>query len=60
MLEGAAGVSSPYNQAGALLRGVREADLKRLPGIAGNVRAGTLDGFDPAPASPSASAWRRI
>jgi len=46
MLEGAAGVSSPYNQAGALLRGVREADLKRLPGIAGNVRAGTLDGFD--------------
>src|SRR5438270_8829787 len=37
MLEGAAGVSSPYNQAGALLRGVREADLKRLPGIATNV-----------------------
>jgi lipoprotein-releasing system permease protein len=46
MLEGAAGVSSPYNQAGALLRGVREADLKRLPGIASNVRAGTLNGFD--------------
>ncbi|GAC1547478.1 MAG: lipoprotein-releasing ABC transporter permease subunit [Beijerinckiaceae bacterium] len=46
MLEGAAGVSSPYNQAGALLRGIREADIKRLPGIAGNVRSGTLDGFD--------------
>src|SRR5947209_17634176 len=46
MLEGAAGVSSPYNQAGALLRGVREVDLKRLPGIAANVRAGTLDGSD--------------
>ena len=46
MLEGAAGVSSPYNQAGALLRGIREADLKRLPGIAGNVRAGSLDAFD--------------
>src|SRR5436305_9816187 len=46
MLEGAAGVSTPYNQAGARLRGVREADLKRLPGIAGNVSAGTLDGFD--------------
>jgi len=46
MLEGAAGVSSPYNQAGALLRGVHEADLSRLPGIATNVRAGTLDGFD--------------
>jgi lipoprotein-releasing system permease protein len=46
MLEGAAGVSSPYNQAGALLRGVREADLKRLPGIAAHIRGGTLDGFD--------------
>ena len=46
MVEGAAGVSSPYQQSGALVRGVREADIKRLPGIAGNVRRGTLDGFD--------------
>jgi len=30
----------------ALVRGVREADIKRLPGIAGNVKLGTLDGFD--------------
>ena len=38
MVEGAAGVSSPYQQSGALVRGIREADIKRLPGIAGNVR----------------------
>ncbi len=46
MVEGAAGVSSPFNQAGALVRGVREADLKTLPGIAGHVKVGTLEGFD--------------
>jgi lipoprotein-releasing system permease protein len=46
MVEGAAGVSSPYQQSGALVRGIREADIKRLPGIAGNVKLGTLDGFD--------------
>ena len=46
MVEGAAGVSSPYQQSGALVRGIREADIQRLPGIAGNVRRGTLDGFD--------------
>lgn len=48
MVEGAAGVSTQYGQAGALVRGVREEDLKRLPGVAGNVRLGTLDGFDAA------------
>ena len=46
MVEGAAGVSSPYNQSGALVRGVRESDLKRLPGISGNIKQGTIDGFD--------------
>ncbi len=46
MVEGAAGVSSPYQQSGALVRGIREADIKRLPGIANNVRRGSLDGFD--------------
>jgi lipoprotein-releasing system permease protein len=46
MVEGAAGVSSPFNQAGALVRGVNEADLKELPGIAGHVKVGTLEGFD--------------
>ena len=48
MVEGAAGVASPYQQAGALVRGITEHDLKRLPGIAGNVKLGTLDGFDRA------------
>ncbi|MBV1702547.1 MAG: lipoprotein-releasing ABC transporter permease subunit [Hyphomicrobiales bacterium] len=46
LVEGAAGVSSQYNQSGALVRGVRESDLKRLPGIAGHVVQGSLDGFD--------------
>jgi lipoprotein-releasing system permease protein len=46
LVEGAAGVSSTFNQAGALVRGIREADLKQLPGIAGHVKVGTLDGFD--------------
>ncbi|WP_158808215.1 lipoprotein-releasing ABC transporter permease subunit [Beijerinckia sp. L45] len=48
MVEGAAGVSSPFNQAGALVRGVKEADLKELPGIAGHVKIGSLEGFDKA------------
>ena len=46
MVEGAAGVSSQFNQAGALVRGIREGDLKVLPGIAGHVKTGTLEGFD--------------
>jgi lipoprotein-releasing system permease protein len=48
MIEGAAGVSSPYQQSGALVRGIREIDIKRLPGIQGHVTLGTLDGFDAA------------
>ena len=46
MVEGAAGVSSPYGQSGALVRGIRQADIGRLPGIAGNVKQGTLEDFD--------------
>ena len=48
MIEGAAGVSSPVNQSGALVRGIRVSDLKRVPGIANNIKLGTLDGFDGA------------
>jgi lipoprotein-releasing system permease protein len=48
MVEGAAGVSSPYQQSGVLARGVREADLKALPGVVGNLRDGTFEGFDRA------------
>ncbi len=46
MVEGAAGVSSPYGQAGALVRGIRQEDILKLPGIAGNVKQGSLDDFD--------------
>ncbi|MDB5597142.1 MAG: Lipoprotein-releasing system transrane subunit LolC [Hyphomicrobiales bacterium] len=46
MVESAAGVSSQYQQTGGLVRGIREADIKRLPGIANNVKLGTLESFD--------------
>ena len=48
LVEAAAGVSSPAQQTGALVRGIDENDLKRLPGIVGNVRTGTLEHFDTA------------
>lgn len=31
---------------GVLVRGVTEADLVKLPGISGNIRSGSLEGFD--------------
>lgn len=31
---------------GALVRGVREKDIKQFPLVAGNIRQGTLDGFE--------------
>ena len=48
MVEGQAFAQSSFTQGGtgALVRGIREADIKRLPGVAGNVRSGTLDNFD--------------
>jgi lipoprotein-releasing system permease protein len=47
MVEGSAFASSPFSQSGAgvLVRGVSGADIRRLPGIAGHVTSGTLDGF---------------
>jgi lipoprotein-releasing system permease protein len=38
--------SSAFASTGALVRGVREVDMKRLDTIAKNIRAGTLDNFD--------------
>ena len=38
--------SSPLQGLGALVRGVPESGLKSLPLVAGNVRYGTLEGFD--------------
>jgi lipoprotein-releasing system permease protein len=46
LVEGQALASSPYNSSFALVRGVRGADLKRLPGVGSTIRQGTLDGFD--------------
>ena len=46
MVEGPAGVSSPFNQSGALVRGISGEDLRALPGVDGHIVQGTLDGFD--------------
>lgn len=46
IVEGQALASSPFNATGVLVRGIRAADLMKLPSIAKNIRQGTLDGFD--------------
>jgi lipoprotein-releasing system permease protein len=46
IVEGQALASSPFNSAGVLVRGIRSADLIKLPSIANNIKQGTLDGFD--------------
>jgi lipoprotein-releasing system permease protein len=46
IVEGQALASSPFNAGGVLVRGIRLADLKKLPSIANNIKQGTLDGFD--------------
>jgi lipoprotein-releasing system permease protein len=46
LVEGQALASSPFHAGGVLVRGVREADLKRLPAISPNIRHGSLDGFE--------------
>ena len=46
LIEAQAFVSSPANSSGAFVRGVREADLRRLPGVGDHIIQGTLDGFD--------------
>ncbi|WP_417709209.1 lipoprotein-releasing ABC transporter permease subunit [Roseibium aggregatum] len=45
-VEGQALVSGPAGNFGALVRGLHESDLRRVPLIANNVRSGSLDGFD--------------
>src|ERR1700720_1836534 len=46
LVEGQALASSPFNSAGVLVRGMRVADIMKLPSIATNIKFGTLDGFD--------------
>jgi lipoprotein-releasing system permease protein len=46
LIEGQAMISSPQNTLGALVRGLSEESLKKLTLVSGNIRFGTLDGFD--------------
>ncbi len=46
MVEGQALASSPFNSSGVLVRGMRAADLLKLPSLANNIKRGSLDGFD--------------
>ncbi|ACL59023.1 lipoprotein-releasing ABC transporter permease subunit [Methylobacterium nodulans] len=48
MVEGQAFASSPYGGSGVLVRGVRAEDLKKIQAVSGNIRGGTLEGFDTA------------
>ncbi len=49
LIEGQTMASTTAKATGALVRGVREADLKRLDIIASNIQFGTLDGLDDNP-----------
>ena len=46
IVEGQALSSSPFNASGVLVRGMRVADVGKLPSVANNVRQGTFEGFD--------------
>jgi lipoprotein-releasing system permease protein len=46
IVEGQALASSPVSASGVLVRGIRVADLKRMPSVANNILQGTLEGFD--------------
>src|SRR5215813_2364613 len=41
--EGQALASSPFNASGVLVRGIRGADLAKLPSISNNIKQGTLE-----------------
>src|ERR687883_167455 len=45
VVEGQALASSPFGSGGVLVRGVRGADLAKLPSIANKIRQGSLEGF---------------
>ena len=57
LVEGQALASSQTGNGGVLVRGIREADLKAIPFVGGNVKGGTLDGFD---TSPGVAIGRRL
>ncbi|PZN99769.1 MAG: lipoprotein-releasing ABC transporter permease subunit [Hyphomicrobiales bacterium] len=49
LVEGQALASSQTGNGGVLVRGIREADIKAIPFIGGNIKTGTLDDFDGTP-----------
>ena len=49
LVEGQVMISTPATSSGALVRGLRENDLKQLKAVSDNIRFGTLDGFDTSP-----------
>ena len=48
LIEGQVLATGPAGSGGALVRGVREQDIASIPGLAANIKAGTLAGFDTA------------
>lgn len=46
LVEGQALVSSGVGGSGALIRGISEADLKKIKVVSDNIKGGTLEGFD--------------
>ncbi|MBD8908001.1 lipoprotein-releasing ABC transporter permease subunit [Methylorubrum zatmanii] len=46
MVQGQAFASSPYGGSGVLVRGVRAADLPKIPAVSSAIKSGTLEGFD--------------
>ena len=46
LVEGQAMASMPHLAVAGLVRGMREDDLKSVPLVGGNIRFGSLDGFD--------------
>jgi lipoprotein-releasing system permease protein len=46
VIEGQALASSPKQASAVLVRGMRAADLAKLPSLAGTIKQGSLDGFD--------------
>ena len=46
LVEGQALATGPNTSSGALVRGLRQADLPKVPAIFNNIRIGTLEGFD--------------
>jgi len=46
LIEGQIMISGVGQTSGAFVRGIREADIRSMPLVAGNIREGSLEGFD--------------